>query len=59
MVLRLTSAQVFHQGTEKGYHTEEIREMSCMIQQACQFASGLSGANPCELWRQIYLTQNA
>jgi len=26
--------------------TEEIREMSCVIQQACQIASGLSGANP-------------
>ena len=32
--------------------------MSCVIQQACQLASGLSGANPLELCRQIYLTQD-
>jgi len=34
-------------------------EVTCEIQQACQIASGLSGANPLELCRQIYLTQDA
>ena len=34
-------------------------KVTCEIQQACQIASGLSGANPLELCRQIYLTQDA